>query len=38
VKDAVGGDWESALKRHYNIDGFAGLERQWRGEWVALGK
>ena len=38
VKDAVGGDWETALKRHYNIDGFAGLERQWRGEWVALGK
>lgn len=37
VKDAVGGNWEAALKQHYSIDGFAGLDRQWRGDWVALG-
>lgn len=37
VKDAVGGNWEAALKQHYSINGFAGLDRQWRGEWVALG-
>ncbi len=37
VKDAVGGNWEAALKHHYSIDGFAGLDRQWRGDWVALG-
>lgn len=38
VKEAIHGDWEAALRRHYNIAGFEALDRQWKGEWVAAGR
>ncbi len=41
VKDAMNGDWEGALRKHYGshgITGYDSLDRHWRGDWVALGK